>query len=157
MRKVFLFFMLGVSLIMPKIEYKNYDNIRDSFEDSNGIEITIDGDSNLFCKGTSEYNNILHEFKKMLVNSYEVPSLGVSIDELTVKEKQKGVWVEFIFDRINYSNDMPFNSLLVVVNEGYYGFNVIRKYEEKYDGRGYYINLVGNNMNTLYEYLKNKY
>ena len=156
MKKMLLALVCGVSLIMPRSEYNEYENVESSFDHSVQIEVIIDDNSLVFNKGTYEYNGILNEFKKMIFNSHEVPSLGVSLDELTREEKKKGVWIEFKFNEISYSRDMPFESLLVNVNLDFYGFNVIRKYEGKYEGRTYYINLV-NNMDNLYYYLVNNY
>lgn len=156
MKKILLVLILGVSLIMPKSECKEYKNITSSFNDSVQVEVVVDNSSFIFNKGTNEYTNILNEFNKMIFNSHEVPSLGVSIDELTREEKKNGVWLEFKFNQINYSNEMPFEYLLINVNLDYYGFNVIRKYDDKYEGRTYYVNLV-NNMDNLYYYLVNNY
>lgn len=156
MRKILLVLMFLVSLIVPKSEYKEYTNITSSFNDSVQVEVIVDNFSFVFNKGTNEYANILNEFNKTIFNSHEVPSLGVSIDELTKEEKKTGVWLEFKFNQINYSSDMPFEYLLINVNLDYYGFNIIRKYDDKYEGRTYYVNLV-NNMNNLYHYLVNNY
>ena len=49
---------------------------------------------------------------------------------------------------------MPFEKLLVQVGKEYYGFNLIRYTSERgYDGRCFYLDLVGKNMNDLYDLL----
>ena len=155
MRKIFLIISFCVSLFFPKVERSFYNEIELSFVDSIQIELIRDGDSEIYKKGTMKYGVILHEFMSMLKGSYQMPALGVSIDDLTRKEKNNGIWLEFKFNGVNYNSDLPFDSLLVKIERDNYGFNIIRKYENKYDGRCFYISLNGNNMDNLYKYLIN--
>jgi len=155
MRKLLMVLALILSFLAPKAERFEYEDIQLSFKDSFQIEVILNGESEFYNKGEEKYNLILFEFEKMLQGSYQMPALGVSIDELTKEEKKSGVWLEFKFKGVNYNGDLPFEALLVQVKEDYYGFNVIRKYEGKYDGRCFYINLNDTNMNSLYMYLVN--
>ena len=148
--------MLITSLFVSKSDYKEYENIMSSFSESVKIEVIVDNYSSIYNKGTLEYNSILNEFKKVIYKSHQMPALGVSIDNLTREEKKKGVWLEFYFEETGYNSEMPFESLLVQVSLDNSGFNVIRGYDGKYEGRCYYINLV-NNMNSLYFYLISNY
>ena len=138
---------------MHKYEYKEYINIQDSFKDSSYVEISYNGNSVFYYKGTHEYNCLLFEFEQILYNSYQVPALGVSLDEMVKEERKKDLWVEFNFNDLGYNSEMPFEALLVKIENDAKGFNVIRKYDGKYDGRNFYINLVGSNMSDLYMYL----
>ena len=86
-------------------------------------------------------------------NSHQMPAFGVSLDDLTRQEMQTGVWLEFTFDKTCYNSDMPFDSLLINIQNDFTGFNIIRKYQNKYDGRCFYINLIDKNMTNLYNLL----
>ena len=70
-----------------------------------------------------------------------MPALGVSIDNSTRQELKNGLWIKFDFNKVCENYDMPFESLLIKLEDQSYGLNIIRKYENKYEGRVYYINL----------------
>lgn len=154
-KKILILILYGVMLIMPIQDTRVYQDIQTSFSDSCQIKLMRNNTRYIFDKDTPMYNSILFEFENMLIGANQMPALGVSIDELTREKMEIGIWLEFEFDSISYNSEMPFESLLVEINKDYYGFNVIRKYNNKYDGRCYYINLNDRSMNHLYEYLIN--
>ena len=155
MKKVLFLLFMGVTFLMPSSDYKKFDSVQSSFASSEQIEIINEGRSVIFDKGTDEYYSILFEFEKMIYGSHQMPAFGVSLDSLTREEMKKGLWVRFIFDGVNYNGDLPFESLLIQVVDDYSGFNVIREYEGKFDGRCFYIDLVNNTMDEFYLYLVN--
>lgn len=155
-KKLALLFVCTFTLMFQSKEIITYDNIQTSFNDSYQIELIKDNKSYYFQKDNDIYYKILSKFNEMIVGSHQMPSLGVSLDYETRKAKEKGIWLEFSFDNVGYNSDMPFEALLIEVNKGYYGFNVIRKHNGKYEGRTYYITLIDTNMNKLYEYLNKK-
>jgi hypothetical protein len=84
-----------------------------------------------------------------------MPSLGVSLDDLTREEMKKGIWIQLDFeDEIVYSN-MSFDSLLLKLEYNSCGLSVIRKYQGSYEGRCYYFDLRGN-YNQLIEMIINR-
>ena len=85
----------------------------------------------------------------MLTNSHEMPALGVSLDNETRNELKNGLWLEFNYKTTQTYNEMPFDSLLIKVEPDNSGFNVLRKHDNLYEGRCYYINL-DCNMSALY-------
>lgn len=131
----------------------NYSNIQDCFKDATKIEVVIDNNSLIYTKDKENYSKILSEFEDMINNSHQMPAFGVSLDDLTRQEMQTGVWLEFTFDKTCYNSDMPFDSLLINIQNDFTGFNIIRKYQNKYDGRCFYINLIDKNMTNLYNLL----
>ena len=153
MKKILFVLLFGVSLIMPKSDYKEYENIQTSFDDSVEIDVIVNDSEKSFSKESSEYYSILFEFKQLIYGSYEMPALGVSVDEWTREEMKSGVWLEFEFASVAYNNELPFDALLIKVEEESGGFNVIRRYEGKYEGRCFYISLVDTTTRNLYYYL----
>ena len=134
-----------------------YNNLEEVFADSYQIDLLINNEKYEYDNNNQEYYKILVLFDEMLSGSREVPALGVSLDNETRKAIKNGVWLEFNYDITRYNNDLPFDSLLIEVNQNYGGFNIIRKYNNKYEGRCFYINLENNSkMNKLYNYLTDK-
>ena len=131
----------------------NYSNIQDCFKDSTKIEVFIDNNSSIYTKNELNFTTILSEFEDMINNSHQMPAFGVSLDDLTRQEMQKGIWIEFTFDKTCYNSDMPFDSLLINIQSDFTGFNIIRKYQNKYDGRCFYIDLIDKDMTNLYNLL----
>lgn len=93
-------------------------------------------------------------FAAMNEGGYEMPGYGVSINSLTREEMKNGVWVRLVYSERRYRGEIPFESLLVKVDKDYCGYNLIREYEGKYQGRVFYYNLKeGNTMQSLYNLL----
>ena len=88
-----------------------------------------------------QYDNVICSILSTLDNSHETPSLGVSLNYETRQEKQSGLWIELLYSDTQYHNEMPFDKLLIKINPDDYGLSIIRHYNNKYDGRCYYINL----------------
>ena len=134
-----------------------YNNLEEVFADSYQIDLLINNEKYEYDNNDQEYYKILVLFDEMLTGSRQDPALGVSLDNETRKAIKNGVWLEFNYDITRYNNDLPFDSLLIEVNQNYGGFNIIRKYNNKYEGRCFYINLENNSrMNKLYNYLTDK-
>ena len=81
-----------------------------------------------------------------------MPAFGVSIDDLTREDMKSGVWIELCFDERNLFEAMDFEGLLIRVEEGAHGFNLIRRNNGKYEGRCFYLSLQ-NSMGELYDAL----
>ena len=69
---------------------------------------------------------------------------------------KKGLWVEFSFEKVLECNGMPFEKILVSVLKDSQGVNLIR-YNTNcgYDGRCFYLDLIGKNMGNFYDLLLN--
>ena len=135
-----LLLTLGV-FFMPSKNINQINNIQDCFNNSTTINLIIDGDFKTFNQNSKQYTNLLNQFNTLLQNSHQMPALGVSIDELTKQEIKNGVWIQFNFDRVYKNSQMPFDGLLIKIENQSYGLNLIRKYNNKYDGRCFYLNL----------------
>lgn len=95
-------------------------------------------------------NNILCE---MLNESHQMPAFGVSIHTETLQAIKRGLWLKLQYNGTQMVDDMPFDELLIEVNSEFSGFNIVRGNRGIYEGRCYYIDLIDNTMQPLYEYL----
>ena len=114
------------------------------------INVYAGGEKKKFVVSDNEFVLILNEFEYILSDSREMPALGVALDDSTREEMKRGLWIELEFEEEQTYADMPFASWLVGVDGEISGFNIIRKYNEKYDGRCYYVDLMnGKSMQKL--------
>ena len=97
----------------------------------------------------SLYNKITESIITMCNDAREMPAFGVALDEETRVAMETGLWVELVYNNTQEYNEMPFDTLLIQVEKAYSGFNIIRKYKGKYDGRCFYLSLDGD-MSALY-------
>lgn len=155
MKKIIASILLGVATLIPSNFSEEYKEIYNALNDCYKIEITIDNKTNEFDKNSEEFMSIIETAVDMLENAHEMPAFGVSLDNETRQAKKQGTWLEIYFKGVNTHNEMPFERLLIEVNPEWTGFNIIRYYDGKYDGRCFYIDLVDNNMSELYNLLNN--
>lgn len=121
----------------------------------NKIDIIVDGERKTYLISDNEFRLTLSEMGYILGGCHDMPAFGVSIHNETIGAMKKSVWVEFFFPDTMTHNEMPFDSWLVQVEKDFTGFNIIRKYQEKYDGRCFYIRLVnGKSLEGLYRLIK---
>lgn len=100
-------------------------------------------------------NLIFPELKKMCEKSYFSPAFGVSINQYTLNELKKGLWLEMEYSESKEFAEMPYEKLLINFQPDFYGFNIIRYNSNGgYDGRCYYLNLNGNSTNFYNTLLK---
>ena len=114
-----------------------------------GVNVIKDGITQSYESTTNEFVELMQEFVNMTKDSHEMPAFGVSLHDSTVEAMKDGLWIEFVFDRTQIHNGMPFESLLINVEKDWMGFNLIRKYNGRYEGRCYYINLGDGNMSNF--------
>ncbi len=100
-------------------------------------------------------NLIFPELKKMCEKSYFSPAFGVSINQYTLNELKKGLWLEMEYSESKEFAEMPYEKLLINFQPDFYGFNIIRYNSNGgYDGRCYYLNLNGSSTNFYNTLLK---
>ncbi len=133
---------------MPQNSITNY------FSKASAITIIENGTKTSYLKGDDKFEEILSSLSKITSGAHDMPAYGVSLDKDTKKAIESGLWLELEFKAPETFNELQFESLLFEVNESYQGFNLIRKNNNTYDGRCFYLNLKGN-MKHLYATLKN--
>lgn len=113
------------------------------------VNVWVDGSQNTHIN----HDEILNEFEFLFQNSREMPAFGVALHDDTLVAMESGVWVELGFDKQYSHNDMPFEKLLINVEDCVTGFNVVRYNNGKYDGRCFYVDLVNCDTSRLYNEL----
>ncbi len=98
---------------------------------STGVNVYIDGKTEVYPVGSEKFNDICAEWNAMLDGAHIMPAFGVSLHHETVNQLQQGVWAEFEFEKQYTSNGMPYEKLLVAVNPEWCGFNIVRYTSER--------------------------
>ena len=125
-----------------------------AFDCAEKINVYKDGAVTVYGAGDKAFKEILVSWKSMIDGAHIMPAFGVSIGRETRKELNKGVWVEFEFKETYAYNEMPFEKLLINMQEGFSGFNLIRYNSDRgYDGRCFYYSLVGKDSTDFYNLL----
>ena len=125
------------------LELINYFNYAES------IVVYKDNKSEEYNKDSHQFDIILESFLNTCEGVHEMPAFGVSLHNETMLARTNGTWIEFKFNKTLSHNEMPFSRLLIEVNGEYSGFNIIRYYDNEYNGRCFYLSL-NNNMQNLY-------
>ena len=137
-----MFFYYFLSFILCFSEnFQSQKNISDYFYICSSICIYNKGTQLFYTNDDINFKKLLFITNKLFKNSTQVPALGVSLDTETRKELKTGIWIEFIYNKTQSYNEMPFDSLLIKINQNCTGINIIRKYNNKYQGRCFYVNL----------------
>lgn len=97
-----------------------------------------------FLISDNEYSLLMTELKYLFQDAREMPALGVSLDDMTRTEMKAGNWIELIFNETLSHNGMFFDGWLINVVSDFTGFNIIRKNNNLYDGRCFYVDLMNN-------------
>ena len=128
--------------------------LNDLLKDAASISVYTEGSKAEYPRGSARYDALADAWKKMTEKAVRMPAFGVSIDKLTREELKKGTWMEFCFDKEQACAGMPFERLLLKVCPDYMGFNAVRCVQGKYEGRCFYVDLRGGNMECLAEEAK---
>lgn len=164
MKKIFIVFICCVTILSfgimcgheraralnLKETQMNYENLTDCFKDADNINVMLEGITKNFKRGEKEYKLIIDTLYKITLHSHEMPAFGVSLDNLTRDDMKNGSWIELCFNQTMSHEAMTFDSLLMRIENNHFGFNLIRKNNNKYDGRCFYLSL-DNSTKELYE------
>ena len=128
-----------------------FENLTDAFMCAAEIAVIKDGEYNAYAADSGEFRQISAMWQSAISQGRQMPAFGVSLDDMTTKEMQRGVWLEFCFDGNCTCDGMPFEKLAVNIRAEYGGFNVIRyNVDDGYAGRCYYIDLCGGDLREFY-------
>lgn len=119
------------------------NSITDFFEKAKSITIIHSGNQIHFQNGDDKFEMVLTSLQNITSNSHEMPAYSVALDDETKTMKNSGLWLELEFWGEQLHGGLPFESLLIEVNSKHSGFNLIRKNNNTYDGRCFYLNLSG--------------
>ena len=129
-------------------------NLNQTINTATSITVYKDNSHINFVNGSGEYEKIISAWNELTCDAIQMPAYGVSINDMTVEEKKRGLWVEFNFSSSCTVNELPFEKLLVKVEEEYCGFNLIRYTSPQgYFGRCFYLQLADKTMKPFSEIL----
>ena len=114
------------------------ENVCSVLENANKITLFDNGCEKTLSPET--YNNFLSKLKFGFGGARLMPALGVSLHEETLNALENGKWLKFEFTETKTLNGLPFEALLVKLEETG-GVNFIREYHGRYDGRCIYVAL----------------
>ena len=116
----------------------NENNLIDTLKNIDSFEIFENGKQKKILINDKKFNKIKTSLEDLFSNSKLMPAFGVSLHNETLKEMMKGNWLQINFsNEINISG-MLFNALLIKL-EKTNGVNLIRLYNNKYEGRCIYL------------------
>jgi len=104
------------------------------------IKIYTNGDVKTISKDEKIFLEINNKLKDLFSNSRIMPAFGVSLDENVKQEIQTDNWIELEYSQTQTLNGLSFDKLLFRLEECY-GFNLIRNFNNSYNGRCIFIDL----------------
>lgn len=117
----------------------NYDNdLVNCMEYIESIEILNDGKVSVFKSDNKYYAKIKNNLKALFRSARIMPAFGVSLHDDTVEAIKVGKWIKINYSKELEVNDLPFTSLIFELNTTQ-GVNLIREYNNRYDGRCIYL------------------
>jgi hypothetical protein len=121
-----------------------YDNIQDAIMNADKIIVHTTSKEYVLNKDSFQYDLGLGFIEDILENSYQMPALGVALNDEVIEEKKNKEWIEFCFSERSECGGMFFDGLLIFIEKEMGGVNIFRKIDGKYEGRCFYINLRDN-------------
>ena len=106
----------------------------------NNFYIFENGKKKEINKTNKDYFKILTRLEQLFSTSLVMPAFGVSLHNETIEEIKKDYWLQINFSEELVKNGLNFNSLLFKLEETS-GVNLIRNYNNLYEGRCIYLNL----------------
>ena len=130
--------------------YDNENSLVDIVNKIQSLEVFKNGNIKLVENNEESFLQIKDNLKDLFSSSRLMPAFGVSLHNDTLNEIKKGIWLKINFDSKIEKSGLPFNSLIFKLEE-VQGFNLIRLYNNTYDGRCLYLDLdeVVNLMNLI--------
>lgn len=119
----------------------NYSNtMLDCIQKIENIEIFTDGKIKIVDKNNIQFVCIIDKLKNIFAQAQVLPALGVSLHHETIEALKTDTWLKLNFASEQEKNGLYFTSLLFKLEETA-GINLIREYNNKYDGRCIFLNL----------------
>lgn len=118
----------------------NENSLTDCLNSVESFEIFNNGKVEIVTNEQDKFNEIFNNIKEIFASSRLMPAFGVSLHNETLNELKNECWFQINFNKEQIKNGLNFNSLLFKLEETQ-GFNLIRLYENKYEGRCLYLDL----------------
>ena len=149
--KLFICIFCCINQLINFIEIIEVKTFVEILKNVDIINIYKDGDVKYLNNNDDMFDSIIDEVENLFDNTREMPAFGVALNNEIVNSLKHGVWIEFNLKCFMRYNGMIFEKLLFQISKGVLGFNVIRFYDGKYEGRCYYFDLINKDMNSLYD------
>lgn len=118
----------------------NENSLHNCLKFVENFEIFNAGKGKKIDETDTRFNRIFQNLENVFKNSFLLPAFGVSLHQETLNERENGVWLQINFKKEQTKNGLNFNSLLFKL-EKTQGFNLIRLYENRYEGRCLFLDL----------------
>ena len=129
--------------------YDNENSLVDIIDHIESFEVFENGNIRLINNKQEDFLKMKSNLKDLFSSSRLMPAFGVSLHDETLNEIKKDSWLKINFESIVEKSGLPFSSLLFKLEE-VQGFNLIRQYNNKYEGRCLYLDLDDNfDLNNL--------
>lgn len=145
-----MFKFLCFIMIFPILLCSGANVMCDLFSEASSVEIYNNGQ--ILELTESEQKKFDELFCSAITDARQMPAFGVSLHDDTIEAMQNGFWIKFIFDGKMIKSEMPFDELLINVQQDCHGLNVIRGNDGVYEGRCYYLDLKST-LNEVYDFL----
>lgn len=116
-----------------------YDQINTIFDDCSKIKIYKNGKTKYIDKGTKEFDKILQQWQLDCNDGYEMPAYFVALHSETTQAMKNGLYIEFIFEQPMSHNEMPYDALVLKLENNQYGYTLIRHHNGVYEGRCFHL------------------
>lgn len=120
---------------------QTYSNINEYTKNIINFNIYNFGVKENLNKSSPNFNLIVEKLNTIFANARVMPAYCVSLHEETLQELKTDLWLEINFANEQVINDLNFNSLVFKL-EDVYGINLIRLYNNKYEGRCIYVDFI---------------
>ncbi len=118
----------------------NENNLADILDNIESFSIFTNGKTNVIDFKMGKFLNVKNKLKDVFNHARLMPAFGVSLHEETQRELESGNWLQINFQNEQTQNGLSFNSLLFKLEETQ-GFNLIRLFNKKYEGRCLFLDL----------------
>lgn len=125
-----------------------------AIEKAEKIVVYAEGEARAYLPQDAAFAALMQAWEETVSAAVRMPAFGVSIDALTRKGLESGLWMEFCFGEEHLCGAMPFESLLLEVKRDWHGFNIVRGQGGRYEGRCFYVDLRQATMQPLYDALQ---
>lgn len=119
----------------------NSNNIYECLQNVESFNLYLNGKKELVLKSNKQFKIILSNLKELFEQARVMPAFGVSFHDEMLNALQTDTWLEINFSTEQIVNDLNFSSLIFKLEETY-GTNLIRKQNNKYDGRCIYLDFI---------------
>lgn len=135
-----------------------FDSIENAFPAAAEIAVIDEGCESVYAAQSDRFDEIIAVWTATLADCRPMPAFGVSLNDLTVKDMEHGLWLEFRFAERCNCGGMDFERLAIKAEANFSGFNVVRYNSvDGYAGRCYYIDLArGKNLSEVCRVLLEK-